>query len=124
MLAVFHNMSAEEATSMDDRTKVMLFGLDEFAVIDVTRVDDGAVRVVIETWTGEGACPECGGLSSRVKDRPLCRVKDLPASGQPAGRAVVAQTAAGVSADGLSAPLVRGTHDGDPVPGPAHNPAA
>ncbi len=66
---------------MDDGT-TLLFGLDEFAVVDVTRVGDGAVRVVIETRAGEGVCPECGVLSSRVKDRPLCRVKDLPASGQ------------------------------------------
>ena len=40
------------------------------------------VRVVVETECREGACPSCGVLSSRVKDRPLCRIKDLPASGR------------------------------------------
>jgi hypothetical protein len=46
----------------------MLFGLEEeFSVLTVDRC---------------GPCPECGVLSSVVKDRPLIRVKDLPASGQ------------------------------------------
>lgn len=60
----------------------MLFGLDEFAVVEVQRVDDGAVRVVIETAEKAAACPSCGVVSTRVKDRPLRRLRDLPASGQ------------------------------------------
>ncbi len=65
----------------DGRT--LLFGLGEFTVVEVTRVDgDDVVPVVIETARREGACPECGTGSARVKDRPLRRVKDLPASGQ------------------------------------------
>ncbi len=60
----------------------MLFGLDEFVVVDMSRVDDARDRVVIETLAREGACPECGTVSARVKDRPVRRVKDLPASGQ------------------------------------------
>jgi len=68
---------------MDDRT-TLLFGLGEFTVTDVSRVQSGdAVRVVIETVRRESACPDCGVLSGRVKDRPLRRIKDLPASGQP-----------------------------------------
>src|SRR5215213_5450585 len=59
---------------MDDTTSV-LFGLDDHRVLDV-------VRVVIETIDREGACPACGVLSARVKDRPLVRLRDLPASGQ------------------------------------------
>jgi len=59
----------------------LLFGLDGFAVVDVTRVGD-VVRVVVETVERAAGCPSCGVLSSRVKDRPVCRVKDLPASGQ------------------------------------------
>jgi len=66
---------------MKDRT-TLLFGLDEFVVVDVSRVEDATVRVVIETLAREGACPECGTLSARVKDRPVRRVKDLPCSGQ------------------------------------------
>jgi len=66
---------------MDETTSV-LFGLDDHRVLDVARVGDRVVRVVIETVEREGACPACGVLSSRVKDRPLVRLRDLPASGQ------------------------------------------
>ena len=38
--------------------------------------------MVIEQTAREGPCPECGVLSGLVKDRPMMRVKDLPASGQ------------------------------------------
>jgi len=61
MLVVSHNTSAEEATSMDDRT-TMLFGLDESTV-----VDDGAVRVMIEARAGEGACPPRGDSLGRPR---------------------------------------------------------
>jgi len=50
--------------------------------VDVSRVDDATVLAVIETLAREGACPECGTVSARVKDRPVRRVKDLPCSGQ------------------------------------------
>ena len=60
----------------------LLFGLDVFRVVDVERVEAGSVRVVIETVSREAACPDCGVLSQRVKDRPVSRLKDLPASGQ------------------------------------------
>jgi tRNA G18 (ribose-2'-O)-methylase SpoU len=38
--------------------------------------------VVIEMVAGEAACPACGVLTSRVKDRPFVAVKDLDACGQ------------------------------------------
>src|ERR671920_2505152 len=66
---------------MDETTSV-LFGLDDHRVLDVERVAGRVVRVVIETVEREGACPACGVLSARVKDRPLVRLRDLPASGQ------------------------------------------
>src|SRR5215217_4920701 len=66
---------------MDETTSV-LFGLDDHRVLDVVRVGDRVVRVVIETIDREGACPACGVPSSRVKDRPLVRLRDLAASGQ------------------------------------------
>jgi transposase len=67
---------------MNEGTSV-LFGLeDEFRVLQLNRVDPDTVRVVIEVIDREGACPGCGVLSSRVKERPLVRLKDLPASGQ------------------------------------------
>jgi len=55
---------------MDDRT-TLLSGLGEFTVVDVDRVGSDAVRVVVETVVREAACPECGTVSVRVKDRPL-----------------------------------------------------
>jgi transposase len=61
----------------------MLFGLEEeFSVLAVDRCGPRAVKVIIEQIARDGPCPDCGVLSSVVKDRPLIRVKDLPASGQ------------------------------------------
>ena len=65
---------------MDEPTS-LLFGLTEFEVVEVTPIASG-VQVVIEVIAAEGGCPGCGVLSARVKDRPLVRVKDLPACGQ------------------------------------------
>ncbi len=66
---------------MKDRT-TLLSGLGEFEVVEVDRLAADAVRVVIETVAREAAYPECGTLSTRVKDLPLSRVKDLLVSGQ------------------------------------------
>src|SRR3712207_1552055 len=61
----------------------VLFGIeDEFDVVSVDRVDPGQVKIIIEMLSREGSCPACGVVSGRVKDRPLMRVKDLPACGQ------------------------------------------
>jgi transposase len=61
----------------------VLFGLEaEFRVLNVQRTAASAVMVVIEQIARDGPCPTCGVLSSTLKDRPLMRVKDLPASGQ------------------------------------------
>ena len=67
---------------MPEATAV-LFGIeDEFDVTSVDRTGSGQVEIVIEMRSREAACPACGVLSGRVRDRPLCRVKDLTASGQ------------------------------------------
>ena len=66
---------------MDDITS-LLFGLDSFRVVDVVRVADRVVQVVIETVARQGVCPDCGAESTRVKDRPLARVRDLPVADQ------------------------------------------
>ena len=61
----------------------MLLGIeDEFDVEGVARTGPGQVKIIIEMRSREAPCPGCGVLSSRVKDRPLRRIKDLPASGQ------------------------------------------
>ena len=67
---------------MPEATAV-LFGIeDEFDVTSVDRTGSGQVEIVIEMRSREAACPACGVLSGRVRDRPWCRVKDLTASGQ------------------------------------------
>jgi transposase len=61
----------------------VLFGLEaEFSVLSVDRTGRSAVKLIVEQASREGPCPACGVLSSAVKDRPLSRVKDLPACGQ------------------------------------------
>ncbi len=66
---------------MDDTTS-LLFGLDSFRVVDVVRVADRIVRVVIETLEQQGTCTDCGATSSRVKQRPMVRIRDLPIADQ------------------------------------------
>jgi len=88
---------------MKDRT-TLLFGLDEFVVVDVSRVEDATVRVVIETLAREGACPECGTLSARVKDRPVRRVR-IRIRRLPSGRAgQTLQNGVGSASQSLGAP--------------------
>jgi transposase len=71
-----------DATSVDPTA--VLFGLEEeFSVLSVRRIEAGAVRVIVEQTAREGPCPACGVLSSTIKDRPLMRLRDLPAFGQP-----------------------------------------
>jgi transposase len=66
---------------MGDPTS-LLFGLDEFRVVDVVRVDERELQVVIETHETVARCPDCDVPSSRIKDRARVRIKDLPVSGQ------------------------------------------
>ena len=67
---------------MIDSTSV-LFGLEgEFVVASLERLGSNDLRVVIEHQEREAPCPECGVLTSRVKQRPWVRVKDLRAGGQ------------------------------------------
>jgi transposase len=68
---------------MDDPTS-LLFGLDSFRVVDVVRVAERAVQVVVETVAVQGFCPDCGQPSTRVKDRAPVRIRDLPLAGQTA----------------------------------------
>jgi transposase len=61
----------------------VLFGLEEeFRVLSVQRTGPDAIRLIMEQTAREGPCPDCGVVSSTVKDRPMVGVKDLPASGQ------------------------------------------
>jgi transposase len=67
---------------MIDRT-TLLFALPGFRVLNVTLEPDGGCLVLVESVRIEGGCPSCGVISSRVKDRPLCRLTDLPHGGVP-----------------------------------------
>src|SRR5829696_9000871 len=70
-----------DATSVDATS--VLFGLeDEFRVLDVQRIDQRTVMVIIEQTAREGPCPACGVITGVVKDRPVICLRDLPASGQ------------------------------------------
>ncbi|WP_175442283.1 transposase, partial [Humibacillus sp. DSM 29435] len=67
---------------MNEGTSVLLGLEGEFAVLQLERIDPDTVKIVIEVIDRECACPACGVLTSRVKERPLVRLKDLPASDQ------------------------------------------
>jgi transposase len=62
---------------------LVLFGIkDEFEVVSVERLDPDQVQIIIEMRLADAPCPACGVFTSRVKDRLVRRVRDLPASGQ------------------------------------------
>jgi hypothetical protein len=67
---------------MSDATSVLFGFEDEFTILEVCCVDAVSVKVVIEQAAREGPCPACGVFTGLVKDRPMARLKDLPASGQ------------------------------------------
>lgn len=95
---------------MNERTSVLLGLEDEFAVLQLDRLDEDTIEVVIEVVDREGACPGCGVLSSGVKERPLVRAQG-PARLGAAHRAVMAKATAGVPRtalrDGHVHPAVR-----------------
>jgi transposase len=67
------------------KAPAVLFGIeDEFDVVSVDRVDPEQVKIIVEMRSPDAPCPACGVVTSRVKDRPLRRIKDLPAAGQQA----------------------------------------
>ena len=51
-------------------------------MLSVDRLAPNQVKIVVELRAVEAACPTCGVVTARVKDRPVRRIKDLPASGQ------------------------------------------
>lgn len=58
----------------------ILFNLDGYTVLSAERIPAGR-RVLVEPSSPEGACPDCGVMSSRVQARPVHRVRDLPCGG-------------------------------------------
>ena len=62
---------------MGDGTS-MLFGLDGFRVVSVSRSPIGVRQVLIEGVAPEQACPDCGVFSAQVHARWTQQIKDLP----------------------------------------------
>ncbi len=60
----------------------ILFNLPEYRVVAVTRDVCGGREVFIDTPILEAGCPSCGVVTSRVHQRTLQRVRDLPFDGQ------------------------------------------
>lgn len=61
----------------------VLFGIeDKFDVTSVDRIGPGQVQVIIEMRARRRRARRAGCGRARVRERPLCRIKDLSASGQ------------------------------------------
>lgn len=64
----------------------VLFNLPGYRVVDaVDEPETGVRRVFLEAVDDEAACPTCGVLTSRVHQRVLQRVRDVPLAGAVAG---------------------------------------
>jgi transposase len=60
----------------------ILFNLEGHVVISAERSGDTGT-VLVEPVEREGACPDCGVLSSQVQARPVRRVRDIQCGGAP-----------------------------------------
>jgi len=60
-----------------------LFALSGFRVLNITVEPDGGRLALVESVAKDGGCPACGVMSSRNKERPICRLKDLPHGSVP-----------------------------------------
>lgn len=60
----------------------ILFNLPGYRVLAAVR-SEGHREVLVEAIADEGACPDCGVVSSRVQARPVQTVKDLECGGEP-----------------------------------------
>ena len=61
---------------MEDRTSLLL-ALPSYRLLDVALGIDGGLEVLAEVVDEEAGCPSCGVVSSRVRDRPLSRVRHV-----------------------------------------------
>ena len=69
-----------EPTGLQRDAASVLFNLPDYRVIDAQDRPQGRL-VVIEALEVEGACPSCGVLTSKVHQRTLQRVRDVPIAG-------------------------------------------
>ena len=60
----------------------ILFNLEGHVVLSAERTGAGRT-VLVEPIEREGACPDCGVMSSRIQARPVHRVRDVPCGGSP-----------------------------------------
>ena len=67
----------------------VVFNLTGYTVTEAVDLPLGGRRVVVTTHDQEGACPECGVLSTRVHQRVRHRVKDIITGGARAELVVI-----------------------------------
>ncbi|RNL48235.1 ISL3 family transposase, partial [Arthrobacter oryzae] len=60
----------------------ILFNLEGHIVLSAERAGAGRT-VLVEPIEREGACTDCGVMSSRIQARPVHRVRDVPCGGSP-----------------------------------------
>jgi transposase len=70
------------ATSMNDGASVLPGLYDEFRVLQVEGVDQDHLRDDRGDRPRWGPAPTCWVISTRIKERPLVRIRDLPARRQ------------------------------------------
>ena len=103
---------------MDDTTS-LLFGLDSFRVVDVVRVADRAVQVVVETVERQGLSPACGpggpGGEGPLAGAGYCATCPWPISSWRCGGVSAVSCAARTD---LCAPLVHADQRRRLRPGP------
>ena len=70
-----------EATCSRRDAASVLFNLSGYRVIEAVDSPLGVRRVLVESTDPEGGCPSCGVLTSRVHQRTLQRLWDVPVAG-------------------------------------------
>ena len=71
----------EPTRSLRDGASV-IFNLPNYHVIDAIDLPLGGRRVVVQAYTVDDGCPECGVVSARVHAWWRQRVKDMPHAGR------------------------------------------
>jgi transposase len=59
----------------------VIFNLPEYRVLTAAVTSLGVRRIVVESTAGVPGCPECGVVSTRVKDTRHQRLRDVPVAG-------------------------------------------
>lgn len=66
-----------------DQVRSVLFGLEDFKVLDAIESDDGGVlEVWVETIDPVLGCPSCGGPAGLSRGRPVVKLRDVTSAGR------------------------------------------